>query len=581
MCLFKKALLGHLLGTVMGAFTWDESIKDNIREAFRSTQDFRKKCGYPNGPPAVSLAWRAGWPKSADAFLSFVESCFFSYHFDAAIRTALINRKDVASAVTAAPLSDELEEIKGMMVESEAPTGDGAGDGDLIMDDDAEGEGGATNPALENSAEIKKLTKAFADMTHSKDKLEGFLTQAKRFIATHVSLGVETDTDDQIIKAMQESAAAKCMKDGFTGIFYDSKVAGEASTHPSVRLPPLRDGGEHLKRLVALRLRAGAGEIAEKEVFFIYDAGKDGNKSCFVGAFPGLQKEVRHINVVYDQDSLEARLDKVRGYLPVNQLERIYMITRGIIKMPDRKSLHFSGTNRGNSIGPVAMPSYDEQEAVWRAPMKQKKDIIGKIAKIPVGGTLPEVPAAELAKLSQERAINTSEPVFYHAPPLVLDEELVHRYNLQSVFSLTAGQGDLAMTMLRNRRPYFGICLSQPHKDALFARLEQQVWAAYQKEGDKLYEPNLVELIKSSNTNDDEGETPNPKKQPKRPRKPKDPANPEEETEPKRPKSDPKLSKAELLKKIASLTGSKVGEEGEGENGEGNDEASEPDSQGK
>jgi hypothetical protein len=79
-------------------------------------------------------------------------------------------------------------------------------------------------------------------------------------------LAIETETDDDIIKQMKESAAGpvKFKEDekGYVGIFYDNKLAGEASAQPHIRHPPLRDNGDHWTRLANLRLRAlGESEI--------------------------------------------------------------------------------------------------------------------------------------------------------------------------------------------------------------------------------------------------------------------------------------------------------------------------------
>ena len=61
--------------------------------------------------------------------------------------------------------------------------------------------------------------------------------------------------------------------------------------------------------------------------------------------------------------------------------------------------------------------------------------------------------------------------------PIALDEELIHSYDLKSCWGLTAGNGNLALTCLCQRRAFFGVCLSQAHKDSLLAWLEQRVWA--------------------------------------------------------------------------------------------------------
>ena len=175
--------------------------------------------------------------------------------------------------------------------------------------------------SLETNPEIQKLVEGFdavAD-TASKHKLGSYMAQCRRLIASNITLLVEADTDDVIIEGIRKSAAAhvQLQPGGMIGVFYDVKLAGEASAQPNVRMPPLRDLGHHLQKLVGLKLRASSveGEIPANEIWFIPDAGKEGNKGALLAGFTaGKPKEVRPLLVIYDETSLEVRLDKLRGY---------------------------------------------------------------------------------------------------------------------------------------------------------------------------------------------------------------------------------------------------------------------------
>ena len=308
--------------------------------------------------------------------------------------------------------------------------------------------------------------------------------------------------------------------------------------------------------------------------------GKDGNKAALLSPFQGKAKNVRELHVFYQQKSLEARLEKVRGFMNLNQTEKIYMVTQKPLTLTERDRLHFDGTNRGNCLGPVAMQTFDDP-SVWRLGSKLKKEVIGKTgARILVGGGLSTLGLSpeDLKKISEAPKLqNQEEPVFYHASPPVIGEELMHSYELKAIFALTAGAGDMAMTCLRNRKPFFGICLSEAHKDALLARLEQQVWSAMQAPSDKLYESGLAELLKQSGQA--EAEPLEEQKDQKAGRKRT--SEGDDKGAGKRPKKQNKdgtskvHAKAELMKKIADLTGQKGGTKADKDDEDDEEEGSE------
>ena len=86
-----------------------------------------------------------------------------------------------------------------------------------------------------------------------------------------------------------------------------------------------------------------------------------------------------------------------------------------------------------------------------------KKQMFGSFgATIPVGGTLPVAPDVMKKYNEHQAALRGSKvpvPAFYHAPPVKLCEELEHCYNLEVFHTLTFGDGVLAMTALRARKP--------------------------------------------------------------------------------------------------------------------------------
>ena len=190
-----------------------------------------------------------------------------------------------------------------------------------------------------------------------------------------------------------------------------------------------------------------------------------------------LPKRVRVIHLALDESSLRDRMDKVRGFSSLNQMERLFLVCRDLLDLNEHDRLHWSGcTNRGNNIGPIAVAAAESDET-WRMPVKAKKDIIGKNAKILVGGPAEDDggEADAGSKPLRKAARSGLEPVFFHAMPISTDEEWHHSYDLCAVISLTVGPGNDALTCVRNRKPFFGVTLTAEHSAALTKWLESQV----------------------------------------------------------------------------------------------------------
>ena len=136
---------------------------------------------------------------------------------------------------------------------------------------------------------------------------------------------------------------------------------------------------------------------------------------------------------------------------------------------------HFNGTNRGDVIYGVKMPSFDDPMC-WKLKYSEKKLLYGK-HRIAVGGAAPEgsnegsisgilTCAVHLASNDQTSSIwlslknkpkcflfllpfpgkrhdSAEEPAFYHAGPWSLDEELLHCYSAGGINDLSAGVDSL------------------------------------------------------------------------------------------------------------------------------------------
>ena len=101
-----------------------------------------------------------------------------------------------------------------------------------------------------------------------------------------------------------------------------------------------------------------------------------------------LARNFRPIYIMFEQDGLEDRTERCRGFTALNQVERVYLITHDVLDLPLRDRLHWDGNNRGNMVGPVA-PLKWNANGTWTATVASKKDIMGKQGEVLVGGGWP------------------------------------------------------------------------------------------------------------------------------------------------------------------------------------------------
>lgn len=323
----------------------------------------------------------------------------------------------------------------------------------------------------------------------------------------------------------------------------------------------------------------------------MFDGFKDGNEHALLSAFVNtdnraLERTKRPIRLLYDEESLTSRLGLVRGFSTLNQLETVYVITKQTLNLKSAKRLHYPGTNHGNCISPVVAPAWDE--SAWRLGPKDKKQVLGNLGKVLVGG--PSTITVEEREAAKKRARASGpdgvEPVFFHGGPVQLCEELHHSYRLHNIIDLTSGKGDWALTAMSRRVPFVGVVLSKAHREELMKYLLTAVMDAFQTEDHTLYQPSMVDAIATEKKEVQKAE--------KKEKKPKPGAGVQAKGDdgggapkPKgrgrgrgrgrQAKADPETQKNKLLKKIKALhkKGGKKEEDGGAEDKEDEEEVDE------
>ena len=150
------------------------------------------------------------------------------------------------------------------------------------------------------------------------------------------------------------------------------------------------------------------------DIYFLFDAGKSGNRSILISGFlnsdqANVPKQIRSIVLINSEDSIKERMQKVRGFTAINQVETVHMVSKHALKLTEHNRLHHPGTNRGNVIGPIALPRWDKEDYMVLPPLL-KKSVFAQ-ASIPVGGPVPGLDA----DAADESAGSVKGD--HHAPP--------------------------------------------------------------------------------------------------------------------------------------------------------------------
>ena len=225
-----------------------------------------------------------------------LQAVVFGFEHDAILRAHLKRRADVKACCSGPGLQEILVGIA-----AHADKEYGKKDDDkskAAAADEEELDVVMTIPVLADLPEIKKLVKSFEGDESARKKINYYKGYARRLIETYVQLCPETASDDTILNQLAESAAGKVLGDStgktHAGIFYNPNHAGESSSKPTCRQPPLRQGGDHLKRLSNIVFRLRKHELADNDLWFIFDGGREGVRSINIqpNMFRTAQKHV-------------------------------------------------------------------------------------------------------------------------------------------------------------------------------------------------------------------------------------------------------------------------------------------------
>lgn len=157
------------------------------------------------------------------------------------------------------------------------------------------------------------------------EELQGFARDAEEIVDHFVKLVPEQSSKTELETLLAGSGVAKKMEVGeeFLVMLYDTKCAGEASSHCHLRYPQFRQ--HHLKNAVqAMCATRGQQQLSEQEIVLVLDGGR-AISSSIMAAFiteDGNQFENKcrsEFLIHYEEKALRERKQLQRGILQLHE----------------------------------------------------------------------------------------------------------------------------------------------------------------------------------------------------------------------------------------------------------------------
>jgi hypothetical protein len=281
-----------------------------------------------------------------------------------------------------------------------------------------------------------------------------WLKYAGTIVRQHVKFVVEPKQQSLMTSLLQGCKAVDVVpeKGSYVLIVYDTKVAGENKYRPHLRMPPFRE--DHVVKLLGgvLRVRSEtpALSIRSSDMVAILDGGRDLTDKSLNAAFldengKTVQKSKRVVNISYHEEAVQD--SKVRKAVAnINQLERMYLFTAATLTLHDRRRVIFSGSNRGNVLGPL-MPQ--DRNRILTLPLSEKCAMYGPTNRLSDRGDRD----SDLLDDMEDETSAESEQAFFHTMADSFYKELLHSYCAKSVIHLTAGDASLAFNCVECKVP--------------------------------------------------------------------------------------------------------------------------------
>ena len=403
--LLQSDLAKHLLNETMESLPLPSSDKIELRNKMDTVIHYETYC------KQGSIAWLGNLDPPSQRFQTLVESICYTRECDGYLKAGLKAQKSIAEMLQEPPFREKLQAIS----ESEKPSNDQT----TPMKDGT----AADSAAVEDVHRLKiamqinlgsdnaddDVQEKFKNMTNeNKDAVHEVELSALRLVDIGCQLLTEKETPLEMANDMRNTERAKIVADPPTSycmFVYVPRVAGEASTQPRNRPPPLRivptnPGGNHLRRQLqaCMMMRAVPEEnyeIADGDVYVVSDSGKHGNHQTICNQFVDkhgkpLEKEVRCLTLFSSESSVDSAADSlIRGVMTLRQTEHWLFVTRSTMQCLRKPLVRFPKcTTASQCIGPVDLPNPDDKTTSWHLTFGAKKKIYGH-ALIRPGGPNP------------------------------------------------------------------------------------------------------------------------------------------------------------------------------------------------
>ncbi len=210
--------------------------------------------------------------------------------------------------------------------------------------------------------------------------------------------------------------------------------------------------------------------------------------------------------IALNEQGLRLRKRCVRNSRSLRQMYQMYCCTKDSLELPEKSRVLHLGTNYGNVLGPVMLDKLDDG---WLMKASDKKTLYGP-HRVPVGGPTKDSDADSGSEEECTRVVgdNDIDPVFHNYLPVSFYRELIHSFCLVGVYDQTPGPGCFAFAAIQAGIPYCGLCFTERHAELLYARLTDQVLAAFMEESHPLYNAGYVASLAFKTKKNEEEEEP-------------------------------------------------------------------------